>query len=93
MTNKQLGWRRFITLCQQCQSEQELEQLLHFFLTPEEQEQMNTRILVISELLKHDKPQRQIATDLNISISKITRGSNALKAMPKKLRDLLKAVD
>ncbi len=48
------------------------------------------RYLIIKELLQKKKPQRQIAKDLNVSIAKITRGSNELKRMHPKLLQFLK---
>ena len=40
---------------------------------------METRCLIIKALLEKKAPQRQIAEELNVSIAKITRGSNELK--------------
>lgn len=87
-TNKD-GWRRFIQLCRQCKTEQELDNLLRFFLTITEKEAIGYRAELIKELLNGEKPQRVIAEDLNISIAKITRGSNQLKTIDNKLKRFL----
>lgn len=83
------GWRQFITLCRQAQSDDELEELLELLLTLEEQQQLGARVELLKALLKGDKPQRVIADELKISIAKISRGSNALKIIKPRLREYL----
>jgi len=82
-------WRKLITLLNDASQKDKLDALLQFFLTIEEQEQLADRIALIQALLKGDKPQRQIAKELNVSIAKITRGSNMLKTSDKKLKAYL----
>jgi TrpR family trp operon transcriptional repressor len=41
--------------------------------------------------LARKKPQRQIAADLQVSIAKITRGSNELKRMKESFLEFLKS--
>jgi TrpR family trp operon transcriptional repressor len=84
------GWRGFLALCLKQQDEKALEQLFDLFLTPEEKENLATRYSIVQALLKHELPQREIAKQLNVSIAKITRGSNELKRMDKKLLQTLK---
>jgi len=84
------GWRGFINLCQSSKDAAALEQLFDLFLTPEEKENLNTRYLIVKELLQDDRTQREIAKALNVSIAKITRGSNELKRIDKKLLQYLK---
>ena len=64
--------------------------LFDLFLTPEEREDLERRFLIIQELIKGKKTQRQIAKDLNVSIAKITRGSNELKRINPNLLRFLK---
>lgn len=64
--------------------------LFDLFLTPEERTDLEMRVLIVKELLKGEKTQRQIAKDLNVSIAKITRGSNELKRTNPKLLMYLK---
>jgi TrpR family trp operon transcriptional repressor len=73
------GWPKFINLCDASIKANNFAELMEFFLTPEEKEQLALRVLLVQELLSGEKTQRQIAKDLTISISKITRGSNHLK--------------
>ncbi len=54
-------------------------ELLELFFTPNEVEQMIARYEIIQDLVKEELTQREIAARLNISIAKITRGSNELK--------------
>jgi TrpR family trp operon transcriptional repressor len=83
------GWWKFIKLCRQCKTERELDRLLHFFLTLTEKEAIDRRVKLVKELLSGENPQRIIAQDLNISIAKITRGSNQLKIIDNKLKRFL----
>jgi TrpR family trp operon transcriptional repressor len=83
------GWRRFIKLCLATKNEKTLALLFDLFLTPEEKESLASRCLIIEELLKQQKTQRDMAEDLKVSIAKITRGSNELKRMPTKLIEFL----
>ena len=82
------GWRGFIRLCRGAKSEKELGELFWLFLTPEERGDIKTRYLIVKELLRGKKTQRQMAKDLGVSIAKITRGSNILKEASENLRGL-----
>lgn len=65
------------------------EALFRLLLTGEERNSIGKRCLIIQALLKGEKPQREIAEELGLSIAKITRGSNALKEAPENLIDYL----
>jgi TrpR family trp operon transcriptional repressor len=86
----QAGWRIFTKLCLASKNEKMLSSLLDLFLTQEEKESIATRCLIVMELLKQEKTQRDMAEILHVSIAKITRGSNELKRMPPKLIEFLK---
>ena len=86
----QTGWRGFLKLCLATENEKTLSSLFDLFLTQEEKESLAARYLIIEELLKQEKTQRDMAQDLHVSIAKITRGSNELKRMPLKLIEFLK---
>ena len=86
----QSGWNIFTQLCLSSKNEKMLSSLFNLFLTQEEKESIATRCLIIQELLKQEKTQRDISEDLHVSIAKITRGSNELKRMPPKLIAFLK---
>ncbi|MCB1084045.1 MAG: trp operon repressor, partial [Simkania sp.] len=51
---------------------------------------LSKRILIVQELLNGEKTQREMAKDLQVSIAKITRGSNELKGIDEKLKQFLK---
>jgi TrpR family trp operon transcriptional repressor len=85
----QEGWQEFLKLCVKVKKTEELEGLFWLFLTPEERDDLATRYLIIKELLRGEKTQREMAKDLGVSIAKITRGSNFLKMIPDELRKLL----
>jgi TrpR family trp operon transcriptional repressor len=82
------GWRGFLKLCREAKNEKELDELFWLFLTPEEREDIQTRFLIVRELIRGKKTQREMAKDLGVSIAKITRGSNFIKQMSKDLRRL-----
>lgn len=86
------GWRGFLSLCSKAKTPEELNELLWLFLTAEEKKDIATRYLIIQELVRGQKTQREMAKDLGVSIAKITRGSNFLKMISKKLRRLLETV-
>lgn len=83
------GWENFAELCLASESKQQLADLFELFFTPEEKATIDLRIKLIGELVRGEKPQRQIAQELNISIAKITRGSNALKRIDEELMRFL----
>ena len=84
------GWQCFLKLCLNADNESMLSDLFSLFLTEEEKASIETRCLVVKELLAQNKTQRQIAEDLHVSIAKITRGSNELKRVSSELKEYLK---
>lgn len=86
------GWQGFISLCLKAKMPKELDELFGLFLTPEERKDLSTRHLIVQELVRGKKTQREMAKDLGVSIAKITRGSNSLKMISKDLRRLLENV-
>lgn len=75
------GWRSFIELCYGVKTKADLNSLFHLFFTPEEISDLSGRMLIVEELLKGEKNQREISKENKVSISKITRGSNSLKQL------------
>lgn len=80
------AWDYFLELCRSAEEREMLSDTLDLFLTPEEKSSVEMRCLIIKELLEQKKPQRKISEDLNVSIAKITRGSNELKRISPKLK-------
>jgi TrpR family trp operon transcriptional repressor len=78
------GWNQFVELCLCTQDKKDLLNLFDLFLTPEEKDNLALRFLIIRELLSREHSQRDMAKNLNVSIAKITRGSNELKRMTPK---------
>lgn len=83
-------WQAFLELCSKFETREELEELFHLFFTLEEKEAVSKRHGLVKALLEEKLTQREIAERLQVSISKITRGSNALKIISKQLREALK---
>ena len=85
----QQGWNCFLKLCLTTDDEKTLSAILDLFLTLEEKDSLATRCLIIKDLLAEKKTQRKMAEDLQVSIAKITRGSNELKRISPKLKQYL----
>jgi TrpR family trp operon transcriptional repressor len=90
MDKNKSGWNGFIELCLASSEDKALRTLFDLFLTQEEKENLATRYLIVKELMKEEKTQREMAKDLQVSIAKITRGSNELKRINPKLFALLR---
>ncbi|QVL57049.1 MAG: trp operon repressor [Simkaniaceae bacterium] len=84
------GWRKFLDLMVEMEDPKELDELTRLLFTPEERDAISKRIRIIEELMKEKKTQREMAADYNLSIAKITRGSNALKDVSLKMKRFLK---
>jgi TrpR family transcriptional regulator, trp operon repressor len=84
------GWRAFIELCCGIEKKEELKELFDLFFTFEEKEVLAKRHSIIKSLIEEKLTQREIAERMGVSISKITRGSNALKIISNQLRESLK---
>lgn len=89
MNKTEDGWRLFLSLIHHVKSSHQLEELFTFLLTIEEQKNLATRCLLVKELLENKKPQREIADEFKVSLSTLTRGSNALKIISGNLRRYL----
>jgi TrpR family transcriptional regulator, trp operon repressor len=90
MTNQEEGWQGFVDMCFNCKNEETLQAMFSLFLTVEEKVDIARRFLIVRELIKADKTQRDIAKSLDVSIAKITRGSNEIKRLEQKWVDYLK---
>lgn len=84
------GWQKFIKIMVEIKDSSKLEELSRLLFTAEERDAISKRIRIIEELLKGEKTQREMAADFNLSIAKITRGSNALKETSLKMKQFLK---
>lgn len=73
------GWQQLLYWCKNVKDEKQLNALFDLLLTPEEKNNIAMRCLIIRELLAKQHSQREIAKNINVSIAKITRGSNEIK--------------
>lgn len=81
MTSKSnKGKAGFLALCAEIEDKKDLNAWFDLFFTEEEKKALAHRYLIVQALLEN-KTQRQIATELNVSIAKITRGSHSLKIL------------
>jgi TrpR family trp operon transcriptional repressor len=83
------GWWEFLTLCSKIKSPEEFKQFFDLFLTIEEKETLGRRFLIVRALQEGKLTQREIADHFGVSISQITRGSNALKIIEPSLKKIL----
>lgn len=84
------GWKIFLDLCLETKKTSRLEELFSLFLTIEEKEHLSSRMQIIKALLSQKLSQREISDQMKVSISQITRGSNALKIIS---NDLLRFLE
>lgn len=87
--NSEDGWWPFLDVCAQLGTKEQLNELFSLFLTFDERKDVADRFLIIRDLLQGKKTQREMADELQVSIAKITRGSNSLKIIGDDLREYL----
>lgn len=88
MRNRE-GWKMFLEMCLEAKNGSRLEELFSLFFTIEEKEHLSSRMQIIQALLSDKLSQREISDEMKVSISQITRGSNALKIVSKDLLQFL----
>lgn len=88
--SEETGWRQFLALCLRAGTAENLDKIMELYLTQEEREAVAGRYLIVRELLKGELTQRDMAQKLQVSIAKITRGSNGLKIIDDELTQLLR---
>ncbi len=84
------NWLKFVSFCAKDADVQRLTQFFDLFLTHEERQSIATRLCIVKALLAEELTQRDIAQEFNVSIAKITRGSNELKRLTTEQRQALK---
>lgn len=84
------NWLKFVEFCAKERDVSRLTQFLDMFLTHEERQSIATRLCIVKALLAEELTQREIAQRFNVSIAKITRGSNELKRLTGQERQALK---
>lgn len=82
-------WDQFVELCSNIKSPEKLKAFFDLFLTIEEKEVIGSRLVIVQALLEGKQTQREIANIYKVSISQITRGSNALKVADPQLINFL----
>ena len=87
----QPSWESFVQLCARTSSEKDLERLFDLFLTLEEKKAITGRYKIVVAFLEKKLTQREMAEKLQVSIAKITRGSNNVKRLDDRLRQVIEA--
>ena len=89
------GWNKWHKLCQAAEQDKAtFDELCQLLMTHEERHQLAQRIEIIENLLAKKMSQRTLSEKLNVSIAKITRGSNELKrAKPKTIKFITQTLD
>ena len=85
------GLKKFYELCRGVKSEGEFKQLCSIFFTHEELDSLGQRVNLVEALLAGNMTQREMAKELDVSIAKITRGSNVLKRVDSQFKAELAA--
>lgn len=80
-----MDFKRFAQLLVRAERAGFLEEWLAFLLTPGEREDLQKRLNLIQALLQKQETQREISKNHQVSIAKITRGSNELKKISPEL--------
>ncbi|PCI95357.1 trp operon repressor [Candidatus Aerophobetes bacterium] len=83
-------WKTFLALCSSSSDMEKLDEFFELIFTKEEHETIEKRLIVIRNLLDEKITQREISRQYKVSISSITRGSNALKIVSDELKESLK---
>jgi TrpR family transcriptional regulator, trp operon repressor len=91
-TQHQEGMGLFYQLLAEAEKKDEMKALFECFFTQEELQALSLRVHLVKALLAEELSQREISKRLNVSISKITRGSNQLKTITRSFGALLKRV-
>ena len=84
------SWQRLITILSEAKSKNEMSALCDFLFTAEERQQLEKRVLLTSALIDANMPQREVAKSIGVSISTVTRCSNALKRVDDELKEKFK---
>ncbi len=84
------NWQSLIRVIRILKSDNELSLLLDFLFTLEEKRQLSNRYALAQQMVLAQKSQREIAKDLGVSISTVTRCSNALKLLPDEIKQKFK---
>lgn len=72
------NFQQLVQVLLECKSEKDLENLLKGLLTPQEIEEIPTRLQIV-KMLKKGIRQREIANKLGVGIATVTRGSREIK--------------
>ena len=89
MSAQEDDWKELMKLITHIETPEKLSRFFDLFLTIEEKETLASRFTIVKALLKGKLTQRQIAEKCKVSISQITRGSNALKIIDKNLKKFI----
>ncbi len=73
-------WQELLEVFLNQKNKDDMELFLQTILTLSEKTEFVNRYRIIKELLESTKTQREIASDLKVSIANVTRGSNLLKS-------------
>ncbi len=85
------NWEKFVEICFRVKDKELLLELFDLLFTHEEKDDFAKRCQIIHALIDGEMTQRQMAQELEVSIAKITRGSNALKQVDPKIIEFFKS--
>ncbi|MCK4608899.1 MAG: trp operon repressor [Gammaproteobacteria bacterium] len=82
-------WLEFLRFCSEFRTSEQVDNFFEVFYTFNEREEVLSRYLIVKEMLTSKKTQREIAVSHNVSIAKITRGSNQLKRVSDEFKEFI----
>lgn len=91
-SSQEKSYEAFLRCCARLKTAEHFDHFFELFFTPEERKDFANRYVIVKELLKGVKTQREIARDHHLSIAQITRGSNMLKVLSDDAIKLIKKV-
>ncbi len=90
--NKQEAKRELLNLLVSIDNQDDLEDILNLLLTPNEYEEIITRLQIFKKL-QANKPQREISEELGVSIATVTRGSRELQQKQEQIKKLFSLLE
>ena len=85
-------WQSLVQVIAQENKVESIDLLLDILLTFTEKQDIVKRMQIIELIIDGEITQREISKQYNISIGKITRGSNAIKELNDEKKQLLKKI-
>lgn len=81
-----------LNLLTSIEKQENLDQILDLLLTPQEYEEVITRLQIFKKLQAGDT-QRDVSEELDVSIATVTRGSREIQQKPEQIKKLFNILE